>query len=275
MSDTYARRLSRLPRVVREALRSGGPTQAQRELRPYIDVEREKRKKKSGLLTVVETFFDLLQRGQYASANTIQSLVDRGSFGDTSGAAWEGIKGKRKGTFKTTFFGGKDIGGEETKGLYKAFTGKATPKSLTKSLVKLPWKLGDISWADILGFAGDVIFDPTTYLTFGATRGAKFAADIFTEKKVALTALDLARKLPEIAQEGFRKAMLKEGSDAGVKYLGKHMAKKEIAQFFDKVVRETRRKALKMGPEAMEKELTAIAHPDSRAELTNQAQELY
>lgn len=107
-----------------------------------------------GLNTPQKTGFlgdalDVLSRGQYASANIAKSLVDNkeDSFGDVLGAGLRGLKGEDRTSYS-------DVLGEA--GMEEGW-GRST-----------------------LGFVGDVLLDPTTYLTLGygavAKVGGKAAA---------------------------------------------------------------------------------------------------
>src|SRR5690606_25158422 len=85
---------------------------------------------------ILAPVFDFLSRGQYASANVAEELL-RGNFAGIPSAFLQGITGERKGSYI-------DIAHE-----------------------RLPE-----SWPDWLksaiGFAGDVLLDPTTYIGVGA-----------------------------------------------------------------------------------------------------------
>ena len=266
MADPLATAIKRLSPAAQKALRQSqrsSLTPAQAQLRPYVQAEEKKQRKKWSWLKPLEFVFDLLQRGQYTTANMVQSLIDKGDFGDTTKAAWEGITGKRKGTYKTTFFGGQDVGGPQTRGLYKAVTGKETPEALTKSLIKLPLGLGDISWADIIGFAGDVLLDPTTWMTFGGTRGAKFAADQFAEQVLKQRIGTIAPDLAKVAQKGFDAqkvvTLMAKNGDEAMKYMSQFIKKKDIARVFDKTLKKAYKEGLRLGPEEMQQRLLSVA----------------
>jgi len=93
---------------------------------------------------------DQLSRGNYASANIAKTLTDkkRDSFGDVMKAGYRGLALKDKTTYSDVL----DQAGVKNK------------------YVKA-----------IGGFAGDVLLDPTTYLTLGAGAGAKIATKAGTK----------------------------------------------------------------------------------------------
>ncbi|HYD90090.1 MAG TPA: hypothetical protein VEA37_01215, partial [Flavobacterium sp.] len=116
--------------------------------------------------------FDVLSRGQYASANVAKKLVDkkRDSAKDILKASIDGLKGKARTSYNDVL---KETG------------------------MKKGWK------RSTLGFVGDVVLDPTTYLTLGAGTVGKVGAKgaVKLSDKVAQKALvtqggkDLAKKI--------------------------------------------------------------------------------
>ena len=87
----------------------------------------------------LQKFFDLLQRGQYLSANLTQEITDSIRTGeplsqaaaDAARGAWEGLTGKRKGTYTDVLFGERGLAGhvpeEERKFGHKALGFLADP----------------------------------------------------------------------------------------------------------------------------------------------------
>jgi len=100
--------------------------------------EEERQTKWTAPLTKI---FDVLQRGQYASANVARALLEGRS--DIASAAWKGLTGGQKGTFMDI---AKDMG---------------------------------LPYPEIIGTALDIGLDPTTYIPFGAPlKGIKAAAGL-------------------------------------------------------------------------------------------------
>lgn len=117
---------------------------------------------------------DILTRGNYASANIAKSLTDnkKDSFRDILGAGYKGLSGQERVSYRDVL---------EQSGMKKG------------------------ALRSTLGFAGDVLLDPTTYLTLGVGTGAKIGG------KVA--AKGLGKAIP--------KALGKEAIDrGGIKFMG-------------------------------------------------------
>ena len=109
------------------------------------EVDKEKRS-----FRPVEAIFDFLSRGQYATANFVEDLVNDKTFMEALGGAWQGITGERKGDWEDVLF-------------------KGTPEEERNFGQKLA------------GFAANVLLDPTTYISFGATGAARAAARKFAD----------------------------------------------------------------------------------------------
>ena len=125
---------------------------------------------------------DVISRGQYASANMAKTLTDdnKDSFGDVMGSAYRGLSGQDRTSYRDVL---------EQSGM--------EPGILRSTL----------------GFAGDVLLDPTTYLTLGVGTGAKIGS------KVA--AKGLGKAIP--------KALGKEVIDkGGLKFMGASLIPKTV-----------------------------------------------
>jgi hypothetical protein len=149
---------------------------------------------------------DLLQRGNYASANVALDMVNKGGFNPFK-SSWEGITGKSKTLYSDVL---DEVG------------------------VKNKWVKGG------LGFTLDVALDPTTYLGIGAAGklGGKLLskAGVNTLKKAttqygAKTAAEMMTKMIATA-EGASKYTTK----AGLKFAGKELISGETFGKFSKVV---------------------------------------
>lgn len=134
---------------------------------------------KTGLLGDI---LDVISRGQYASANIAKTLTDdnRDSFGDVMGAGYRGLSGQDRTSYR-------DV------------------------LAQSGMEQGPLR--STLGFAGDVLLDPTTYLTLGTGTAAKIGG------KTA--AKGLGKIIP--------KALGKEAIDrGGLKFMGASLIPKTI-----------------------------------------------
>lgn len=172
-------------------------TQSQRELRPYIQEEYAEEEEKRDRLQPLMKIFDLLQRGQYVSANvvdeTINSIKDDDPFKkdliDTAVAAWEGLTGKRKGSYEQVLSKHLDW---TNKGIIETFGGNVREGSF--------W---DKDWADLLGFVGDVVLDPLTYignpLVLKSTTKAAAVASDFAEKGIKMWFRTIGKNADELA----------------------------------------------------------------------------
>ena len=155
---------SRFNRLGGGVSRLGGLTQSQRELQPYIQQVKEEEEEKNRRLRPVQQFFDLLQRGQYFTANIAKEITDSVRTGeplsqgakDAALGALRGLTGKQKGTWQDVFFGEGgwmgEVPEEERKFKHKA-----------------------------VGFIGDILLDPTTYLSMGTAGVAKATAGVFAK----------------------------------------------------------------------------------------------
>lgn len=160
-----------------------GQTASQRELSQFIPQAEEDEDEERSRIKPLQFIFNLLQTGGFVTANIANEIRKSWQTGeslseaavDAIGAAWEGAKagltGGREGTpmsFEEVFF--SHIPKEE--------------RNFGQKLV---------------GFAADVLLDPTTYISFGASTAARAAAGKFAldATKVAAKTLgsDVAQRL--------------------------------------------------------------------------------
>ena len=169
MSD-FSRRPTR-PRRPRRPGRFGNQlTPYHQQLVPYIQQVKGEEEEEKRRIRPVAGFFDLLQRGQYFTANIAQELINSARKGEdlSEGAknaalgALRGLTGKQKGTWQDVFFGEGGWMGEVPEDERK-FGHKAA------------------------GFAADVLLDPLTYLTLGTGAAAKSAASVFARTVLSET----------------------------------------------------------------------------------------
>lgn len=243
---------------------SGGLSQTERETIPYLRQELAKQEEEKSWLTPLELVFDLLSRPQYITANVGQDIAEGKGLDKILEGAWKGLTGERKGDWKTTFFGGKDVG-EETAGS-GWFPGQTWAKG------KIP-VLGDIpivkniagTWEDAIGLLGNILLDPTTYMTFGLKSGATAANKAqarFAAKEMMKDAIFRSGNLDEVAKvakKGFDRGtldnLLKRGAmDKAEKYIQQHVSKKAMATLNNRIYKQTFKDALQMtGKEFVEK----------------------
>jgi hypothetical protein len=115
----------------------------------------------------VQVLFDILSRGQYASANTVKKIVE-GKPLEVPKAAWEGLIGKEKGNYR-------DI--------------------IEQVAPNVPDAVKNIG-----GFIGDVVLDPTTYLSGGTTKLGKLKT--ISKGREGLEALKDLKTAEELAKTG-------------------------------------------------------------------------
>jgi hypothetical protein len=206
-----------------------------------IKEEEEKKRKRRPLLQFI---FDVLQVGNYASANVVDSIVDSVEYNKPLGeAAWEAIKAGVRGAassfsgneeYKKTFADiirqnadehGKFLGRtleQWEKPLFEEYTGERKGRKFVQNV------LGGIidTPAERWGLAGDILLDPLTYIsplnalkpTGMATKGAraaagKYAKDVLKLNK-ALTTLDDLKGLARGGRESFEQFAKKGAASA-------------------------------------------------------------
>ncbi len=186
-------------------------------LQPYVDEAQTQREDQLSLLQPVRLIFDILQRGQYLTANVGEEIIKSVRTGEPLGqaamdaldGALAGITGKRKGDWTNVLFGGQTTGEEQKfEGLF--------PQT------ELP------DWAKkAIGFAANVVLDPTTYVSFGATKGAVAGA-----QKYGKDAMELFIK--EASDAGTLQKAITKGLDLGkVQELAK-TAPEKVAEYLSK-----------------------------------------
>ena len=153
----------------------------EQNLNPYYDTLMDEEQQKRNWQRPVQWIFERLQTGQFVSANIAEELIDAfdrdpNTQADFLGAIWDGLTGKRQGSYE------KILRERLQTGKGKVFAGADEEK----------W-LGKLDWAKVLGFIGDVILDPMTYASFGgAAKGAKIAASSFADDSVRIMLRSMA-----------------------------------------------------------------------------------
>ncbi|MFA5376784.1 MAG: hypothetical protein WC455_13630 [Dehalococcoidia bacterium] len=240
---------------------------------PYVRQVQQEEKKRISLLQPVQWIFDLLQRGQYLTANVGEEIIKSVRTGEPLGqaardaisAAFEGLTGRRKGTWSTVLFGGK-VDKAEPGMVQQIFTGeRPTGEDEDYNFEGLFPDSQLPKWAKkVIGFAADVALDPTTYISFGATSAAragakKYASDsveIFlkslgeeaTLKKVAGTGV--GRAASQVYKKAYREALdtIGKGGQEGSEILLRNLTDK-INEIGSPLIQKMDDLGAKLGPE--------------------------
>lgn len=243
-----------------------GLSQSERELMPFIEMEKEKNKDFNWLSTPLEVISDILSLGQYASAGAVDEIIKGVRSGknplEIYGGSWkglvEGATGQRKTSFRDIIFGGESRGpkGQKIDGLITdSPENEWMNKSLADSGADIP-VIGGINFKDVAGFAADVLLDPTTYISFGASKAAKAGAQELAGQAVkagtsSLRNLDTLAKVakksfpPKALKEIMEKTLKEGGEDAVKKLLPKLIDPKKMAKIQNELYKSTIKKALR------------------------------
>ena len=217
-----------------------GLTDYEQNLRPYYQAEQGERREEANKLKPVQWIFDRLQTGQYVSANITNEIMDIldndpetvGNFGQ---AVWEGITGERKGSYTDIL----DRAGVLQGNVFQN--------------AKEGGRLAEMKYADLAGFVGDVLLDPTTYLTFGiapgvgtATKAAQNAAQDFAEDSVRLMLKQVTQDPSLLARFAPNKMGVIEEAATGSRKLIREMMGRsdDLGMLLDVTYRQARDAAL-------------------------------
>ena len=145
-----------------------------------------------GLGNALMTVLDLMQRPQYMVTNVLQDLTDdkKDSFADILKGSLEGVTGKRKSSVTDTF---DNLGWEND----------ASKK----------WYQGGNLARTVAGFAGDVLLDPTTYLSAGTLGLAKGVGAKSVKEGMEQTALKTLKGVGQAFETGTDAALKMSKSD--------------------------------------------------------------
>ena len=175
-----------------------GLTPAQRDLQQnYIPQATEAVDEPRERVRPLQFIFNLLQTGQFVTANIAQEIKESMNWGaplseeakDEVRGIWEGV----------------------VAGVQAGFSGgrRGRPLSFTDVFFENTPKKERTFGQKVVGFVADVLLDPTTYVTFGATSVARAAAAEFawTATRVALkeSAPDLAARVGSRVTNAVRK----------------------------------------------------------------------
>lgn len=222
-------------------------TNFERELDPYYDTLMDQERNRRSWLTPVQKVFDVLQRGQYVSANVADEIINAlDKNPDTRPqilrAVIDGVTGRRKGSYEHVIRDRLGVGHR------KVFEGARDDSFF-----------GKFDWADVLGFIADVALDPTTYVGLGGignfSKGAVQAAEEFADDAVRIALRGLADKPADIvartigarnaddAAKAIEKIVSVGDTNKGVRTLGG--LGDDLGRFIDLTYREARNRALR------------------------------
>lgn len=220
-------------------------TDYQRELQPVYQRMLEEEEKERSSVRPLQWIFDRLQTGQYVSANVANAVIEalqgkpvgeRQSFIE---AIASGLTGEVRGSYEDVI--------RDTLGLGK----RKLFQDRNIGILNAPegTKRAQIDFADVLGFAADILLDPLTYVTFGgATKGAAAAASTFADDSVRLYLRQLAQDPDTITRltRGQLNSSLVEGALAK----GTKEAVEDLTKFggdLGRVIDQTYRNAYQQG----------------------------
>lgn len=216
-------------------------TEYQQELIPYLRQEVQEEADKRGLLQPIEMIFDVLQRGQYLTANIAERLVRNIRGGEPllegmPDAVKSAMSGRVKGDWETVLFGGKSPGGEKFEGI--------RPWEPTTGGGKVARK--------VTGFLANVLADPLTYVGAGPATAARTAATKYSDDAVRALVGRLGRDaddiLPGIIQKGVDwqafTTKFNRSAAEGLSYLQKY-AGEDMTKLMSKIKKEAYTKALR------------------------------
>jgi hypothetical protein len=264
----YVSPLSKVQNRIRQytmpRIGTGGLTPSEQQLRPYIQAEQAKRKKKRNWLKPIEVIFDILQRGQYVTANVAEQMTRnvRGGEGVLKGVgreAWQGLTGQDKGDWEHVLFGGADKGkeSEEFEGIFKD-AGEGWEKPLLGEWAKGKPVIG-ATGRGLTGLAANILLDPTTYISFGTTSGARAAATKYADDvaKLALKGMaknpEMLAKLAKVGGDDLVKQIVKladTNAPEALKLLQKY-AGTDLSRHMAKVVKGAKKEGLRLPEKAL------------------------
>lgn len=239
------------------------PTQYEMEMSYFVQPRKEEEEKKRRRRPLLQVIFDVLQTGNYMSANIADSVTDSIKYGkplgegvrDALDAAWKGLTWQEKNTFSDVIrqnaeehgeFLGRDLD-EWTKEVGDVTEGKTKFGQLVNNLI------GKSTPAARVGFLGDILLDPLTYIsplksirpTGLATKGARAAAEKYAPDVVKLT--NMMRNIEDL------KGVAKTGASSLDDILRK--GTRGMAHANERLFRESYQKALTTPADVLQKEM--------------------
>lgn len=170
-------------------------TAYEQSLDPYFDAAMDEELANRRKIQPLQKIFDILNIGNYVSANVADELVnailysqgkggDAWKPGDLLAAVVGGITGREKKTYENVL-----------RDTLKWGTEKIFPNAPEGK------RRGQWDYADFVGLIADVVLDPLTWVTFGGSaKGAQVAADAFADDAVRLLGKQLAQNPEQLAK---------------------------------------------------------------------------
>ncbi len=273
MSDLFKLKKFESPSKEFKFSKRKGLSPADAELLPYLTKERDK-----GLeISPLEFLSDLLSIGQYSASNLTEDVNDiltgKKEIGqgllDTLQGQLDAFTFKRKGDWGTTIFGGKDPGEKEAyEGILPTLGFNDTSvldneiqTSKIPVLGQILGEAGDFSYKDLIGFVGNIVGDPSTYMSWGGSSAGKAAAKEFAEQvsKAALKGVAHVDDIAKMTKKGFSMLKLQQlaskNVDDAAKYLSKYAGKASANRMMGKVWKNWYDKALNLPAGVVQEEL--------------------
>jgi hypothetical protein len=270
--------------------KKGGLTEYEQELRPYLISETAKKGEEAFWQQPLEALIDIVNRPSNAVINmikeagsddTLKYLATNKEFltsyfditknllaafevtKNILAAGGRGLAGEEKGTGKTLFFGGTDIGSKQFKGLFPQEAGSSLKNRFTvpvlSSLPLIGGLFRNTTGEDLIGVIGDIFFDPLTYIGVGAAKSSKSVAPTVAKKmqEMFLKGTGNTEMLSRFTKEGFKiekyQKMILSGSTKQVeearKYLTQFIDKKAMNRFVSQQYSQFLKEAKIMSPE--------------------------
>jgi hypothetical protein len=260
--------------------KKGGLTEYEQELRPYLLQETAKKGEEAFWQQPLEALIDIVNRPANAIINmmkeagsdeTFKYLATNKDFLSSYfeitkrllAAGGRGLSGEEKGTGKTLFFGGTDVGGRPYQGLFPQQQGSALKDKFTvpvlSSLPLLGGLFKNTTGEDLIGVLGDIFFDPLSYVGIGATKASKSVAPTVAKKmqEMFLKGAGNTEMLSKFTKAGFKvdkyQKMILSGSAKQIeearKYLTRFVDKKAMNRFVSQQYSQFLKEARVMNPE--------------------------
>lgn len=252
--EQIARYTNRTPKYAsRYGTQGHEPTQAELETYRYVLEEQENRDREKRRLHPVETILDLLNRGQYVTANIGQELKDLFQKGDKvelGKAALEGITGKTKGDWEDVLL---DWYQPET-------------------------RVGKIA-KGIGGFAANVFLDPTTYIGFGPAKAAKAAAKTYADDMTRILmkyAGQNVEKIPGSILQKLDKTVVSKLAKESPEKLAKYLSEfggDDFARYMNKTYKDLYKRGLRVPGKKLSSEMEILAR-QTRGDFSNLADDV-
>lgn len=213
-----------------------GESSSDAELMQFIEAEKTKRERKKSLLQPLETIFDLLQRGQYVTANIGQELKDASQTGERPeiwNAIKEGLTGQTKGDWTDVIFGEEEEWGDISK------MGKVGRK--------------------FVGFLANVLLDPLTYVG-GPTNVAKKAGKQYADDVARVFIRELGENADDLYKfaRGFDVGQLRkladESAEGALSYLVKNGGG-DVARQINQKMRQAYRRGIRTPGHVLQREM--------------------